>query len=55
MTEEMRLGVEAATEDSGGPEGFFKGIELTEEVRLGVTEDLLFRVLTEEGTDVLNM
>lgn len=50
--EEMHLGAEAGTEDLAGLEGFFKGMELTEEFRLGVTEDLSFRVLTEEGMNV---
>lgn len=53
MTEETRLGLEAGTEDSAGLEGIFKGIVLTEEGRLGIMEGLSFRVLAEEGVDVL--
>lgn len=45
--------MEVGTEDSAGLEGFFKGIELTEEFRLGIMEDLPSKILTEEGMDVL--
>lgn len=55
VTEERCLWVEAGTEDSARLVGFFKGIELTVAFRLGVMEYLPFRVLTEEGMDVLNM
>lgn len=48
--EEVHLGVEE--EDLEGLEGFFKGIELIEELRLGIMEDLPCEILTEEGIDV---
>lgn len=48
--EEMHLGVD--DEDLEGLEGFFKGIELIEELRLGIMEDLPCGILTEEGIDV---
>lgn len=55
VTEETCLGEEAGSGHTAGLEGLIKGSELPGVGRLGLRQGLLFRVLAEEGVDVLNI
>ena len=54
MTEEACLG-EGGSGHAAGLEGLIKGSELPGEGRVGLRQGLRFRVLAEEGVDVLNI
>lgn len=55
VTEETRLGEEDGSGHTAGLEGLIKGSELPGVGRLGLRQGLFFRVLAEEGVDVLNI
>lgn len=55
VTEETCLGEEDGSGHTAGLEGLIKGSELPGVGRLGLRQGLFFRVLAEEGVDVLNI
>lgn len=55
VTEETCLGEEDDSGHTAGLEGLIKGSELPGVGRVGLRQGLFFRVLAEEGVDVLNI
>lgn len=55
VTEETCLGEEVGSGHTAGLEGLIKGSELPGGGRWGLGQGLVFRVLAQEGVDVLNI